>query len=338
VPGRCLGAAAKFAAVALLTAAVALLLLDWLLFDAPAVGPRLRVVDDPLPAEKLLLAARYPDARVLYLGDSRVLVGVDPAAVSETCGCGPGYNGAFVLADMRLIRVMAARLLRTLSPGVVVIGVSQWALSDAARINPNRPGPDLLAPWEFAEFGLTLDPKERAEAAVRSAWRLYRFRDELRAAFDPWTTVRSYELPRGYLPQPEPPGSDANDFDERMRHSFDRFSVQGRRAEALRGLIGDLRAGGLRVILVAPPLHEAFRPRVRVEVDAFRAAIGQLADEAGAPLEDLTEPRRTGLRPAHFVDSVHLNQDGAARFSRELGRALRRHLDAGEARPPAFRG
>jgi hypothetical protein len=329
VPWRYLGASARFAAVASLTVVAALLLLDWVLFDTPVVAPRLRIVDDPLPAEKLLLAARYPDARVLYLGDSRILVGIDPSAVSETCRCGPGYNGAFVLADSRMSRIMARRLLETLSPEVVVIGVSQWALSDAANINLNRPGPDLLAPWEFAEFGLTLDPKEQVEATLGRAWRLYRFRDELRATLDPWTTVRSYELPRGYLPNPEPPGLDPRGLEGRRRAWFGGFSVQGHRAEALRGLIGDLRARGLRTMLVAPPLHDALHARVRVEVDAFRAAIEQLAGETGATFEDLTEAHRTGLTTAHFEDFVHLNDDGAVRFSRQLGRVIRRHLGSG---------
>src|SRR3712207_6849900 len=67
----------------------------------------------------------------LFRSDSRVLFGISPTHVSETCGCGPGYNAAFAAADTRLTRVMADRVLEKLSPGLVVIGVSQWELSDA---------------------------------------------------------------------------------------------------------------------------------------------------------------------------------------------------------------
>ena len=98
--------------------------------------------NDGSPNDKLLLAARYRDAEVLYLGDSRVFYGVDPSIVSEACGCGPGFNGAVPAADPSLTSVMADRLLQKLSPRLLVLGVSQWELSDEADIPVDDPARD----------------------------------------------------------------------------------------------------------------------------------------------------------------------------------------------------
>ena len=340
VPWRRLGAGAKFAAVALLTAAAALLLLDWALFDAPAIAPRLPVDGLGSPGEKLLLAARYRDAEVLYVGDSRILAGVDPSVVSETCGCGPGYNAGFSAAEPRLTRIMVDRLLRTLSPKVVVIGVSQWELSDRARISVEGPAPQLVAPWELDDFGVQLDPAERVEATISTVWRLYRFRAAVRDALDPstWTARREHERRRGFDARDggRKPGED--EFKERQGRWFSEFAVRGRRAEALGALLGDLRGRGIRVLLVAPPLHPKLHARVRREVDAFRAAMERLATDTDVPFEDFTEPRRIGLDVDRFLDTVHVDEEGAATFSRRLGRVIRSRLGTGEARLPPVSG
>ena len=333
-PWRYLWAGATFAAIALLAAAATLALLDWVVFDTPVVAPRLRVGGQGLPREKLLMAPRYRDARVLYLGDSRILVGVDPTVVSEACGCGPGYNGAFAAADPRLTRIMAGQLLRTLSPEVVVIGVSQWELSDEANILLYRPALELVPPWQLAELDITLDDREeRIDATVSAVWRLYRYRREVRATLDP----SGPELPssgelrnesrRGFYVNSAPRRHRERGLDERQQRWFTDFSVEGRRTEALRGLLADLRGRGVRVVLVAPPLHRAFHARVRREVQAFRAAVEQLAAESGATFLDLTAPERSGLTNAHFQDFVHLDEAGATRFSRFLGEAIRSRLD-----------
>ena len=340
VPRRCLGAGARFAAVALLTAAAVLSVLDWALFDTPAIAPRLPVDGLGLPDDKLVLAARYRDADVLYVGDSRILAGVDPSVASEACGCGPGYNAGFSAAEPRLTGIMVDRLLRTLAPEVVVIGVSPWELSDRARINLERPARQLVAPWDLDDFGVQLDPAERVEATIGAVWRLYRFRGAVRGALDPsaWTARREHELRRGFDARDggRKPGED--EFKERADQWFSEFAVRGRRAEALGALLGDLRRGGIRVLLVAPPLHPRLHARVRREVDAFRAAMGRRAAEAGVPFEDFTAPRRIGLDVDRFLDTVHVDEEGAATFSRRLGRAIRSRLGTGEARPPPSSG
>jgi hypothetical protein len=329
--GHYLWASGRFAAIALLTAVVTLWLLDWVLFDTPALAPHLRVVDDPSPAEKLLLAVRYPDAQVLYLGDSRVLVGVDPSVVSETCGCGPGYNAAFAGADTRLSKITGDRLLGKLSPRLVVIGVSQWELSDRAGIRVKRPAMQLLAPWELDDFGLQVDQAERVQATIGAASRLYRSRRAVREALDPstWTAPPEHEPRRGFYGRDGGRELGEDGFEERKDQYFSDFSVRGRRAEALRALLTDVHGRGVRVLLVALPLHPKLHGRVRQEVGAFRTAMEQLAVDTGAPFEDLTAPRRMGLDSDHFLDPVHIDKEGAATFSRHLGRVIRARLHAG---------
>lgn len=319
----------------LLTTVATLLLLDQVLFDTPAVTRHLHVPDDGLPRGKLLQAARFRDARVLYIGDSRILTGVDPALVSEACDCGPGYNGAFAAADPGLTRIMANQLLRTLSPDLVVIGVSQWELSDAATIRLARPTAELVPPWQLDEFGLTLDPSEQVGAIIGTFWRLYRYRDEVRATLDPSAaTARADDQRRGFRPWEEG-GTRLRepDLERRERQWFTNFSVEGRRAEALRALLADLRGHGIRVVLVAPPVHDGFHARLRRQIDLFRAAVEQLAADGGAAFEDLTAPRRSGLNRSHFRDFVHLNDAGVVVFSRHLGEVLKSHVGRAQGTP-----
>jgi hypothetical protein len=308
-----------------------LLLLDWTLFDAPAMAARLPIGNnDGSPSDKLLLAARYRDAEVLYLGDSRVFYGVDPSIVSEACGCGPGFNGAVPAADPSLTSVMADRLLQKLSPRLVVLGVSQWELSDDADIPVDDPAREVVAPGQLPEFGVTLDWPEQIEARTGTAWRLYKYRGELRSALDAWASGAGPEDPRrGFEVYRERRRIRQEDFERRERQWFRHFSVDGRRTEALRGLVGRLRRRGIQVLLVAPPLHPDFYAEVRREVAMFRAAVQDLAAEEGAAFEDVTDAPRIGLTADDFLDVAHLNEAGAATFSRHLGNVLRSRLGTG---------
>ncbi len=85
-------AVTSFIAIALLAATAVLVMLDWFLFEALVMARRLPLGDESSPNDKLLLADRYRDANVLYLGDSRVQYGINPDVVSLECRCGPGLQ------------------------------------------------------------------------------------------------------------------------------------------------------------------------------------------------------------------------------------------------------
>jgi hypothetical protein len=335
---RSLWAATAFVATALLTATALLVLLDRLLFDVPAVARRLPLAEVRSPYDKLLVADRYRDAEVVYLGDSRVQSGVHPDVVSSTCECGPGFNAAFAAADPRLTRIMADRLLEKLSPRLVVIGLSQWELSDNADIRMWGSAPELVEPWRWAEFGFDFGQPAEVRDALGDAWRIYRFRAELRVALDPWSPEAGrtdprrghdvHDVPKEYRRLRE------QDLDERQKQWFTDFSVRGRRAEALRGLLADLRARGIPVLVVAPPLYPNFHARVRRQVDQFREAVAGMAAENGAVFEDLTDARRSGLTKDSFRDVVHIGKEGSTKFSRQLGKIIRARFGPSGGRNP----
>ena len=329
--GRGLWDGLWFGAAALLAAAVALLLLDFALFDLPGLGRRLPFGQrGGSPSDKLLLAARYPDTQVLYLGDSRVHYGIDPAVVSESCQCGPGYNAGTPALEPGLTRVMARQVLQTLSPKLVVIGLSQWELSDGATIHAEDAARELVPPWQLGQFGLSLDPAELPRESVDAVWRLYRYRTELRQALELWTSGEQIDDPRrGFRAYGEKRRVREKDLDRREDQWFDRFSVEGRRAEALRGLLADLQRRDVAVMIVAPPLYPKFHARVRREVAAYRGAVERIAAEQGATFVDLSEARQANVTSDHFKDVVHLNEQGATRLSRELGKILRSRYGEG---------
>ncbi|MDP8923564.1 MAG: SGNH/GDSL hydrolase family protein [Chloroflexota bacterium] len=317
----------SFIAVTLLTATIMLAFLDWLLFDTTLVAPRLPLKDEVSPTGKLLLADRHRDTEVLYLGDSRVQYGIDPRVVSDECACGPGFNAAFAAADPRLTRIMADRLLAKLSPRLVVIGVSQWELSDSADIHVWGPAPELVAPWRWPEFGVTIDGPAAAREVLGDAWRTYKYRAALRVALDPWSPdAGETDRQRGFDVYRSRRRVGEQDLAERHGQWFTNYSLRGRRAEALRGLVADLRRRGIDILLVAPPLYPGFQGRVRHEVEMFHMTISELASEHGAVFADLTEPSRSGLTGDDFLDVVHLTEEGTTEFSRQVAREIRSHF------------
>jgi hypothetical protein len=311
-------------AASLLTCVLVLAFFDWLLFETPLVAPRLPLDDDGSPGDKLILVDRYRDAEVVHLGDSRIMYGVRPDEVSKACGCGPGFNAAFPAADPILTREMAQHVLREVSPDVLVVGVSQWELSDAAYIRVWGPAPELVKPWRLPEFGVAVtNPFELFEALGQS-WRLYRYRGELKAALDPSSNTRSESSDRrGFDEYQGRKQLDNKDIAERQEQWFRDFSVSGRRRAALQQLVSDLRAKNLGVVLLAPPLYPDLLNRVGPEVAMFKAAMHELATEQGAMFEDVTEPERIGLNRDDFRDPVHLDEDATEELSRYLGKVIR---------------
>ena len=322
-------AVARPVAVALLSAVAVLLLLDWVVFQTPAVLPRMPTYrNDGSPNDKLLLAARYPDSKVLFLGDSRVRYGIDPDIVSRKCQCGPGFNAGFPGADVRLNRLMAERLLERMSPNLVVISVSQWELSDKADVHVGEGSRELVPISRRAEYGMETNIPEDIPQLIGGVWQFYKYRGELRQSLEVWAGGDRREEPRrGYKPYEGRAELDEDDLERREDQWFDDFSVEGRRAQALRGLIDDLQARGIRVVLLAPPLLPEFQQDVGRPIARFRAAIAKLADEEGVQLIDATASERIGIDEDRFRDVVHLDEEGSEQYSAFVGEKLRTGQD-----------
>ena len=313
----------RLAAALLLTVVLTLSGLDWALFRVGGLERRLVPTDPEAARTKLLMASRHRDARVLYVGDSRVATDIDPDTVTAVCGCGPGYNAGFGAADPRLMHLMLRRLLVNVSPVIVVVGVSQWSLSDAADIAVYGPARDLLAPWEFVRVVGFTGPAELTSVTLGKLWTAYRYRQELRATVMAAVGEPTIPFRRGFVPRTESlaVARVVRDVPGVWRRGFEHFDVRGRRASALRAVLDDARARGLQVMLLAPPLHPASRRILEPELRAFRSMLREIGAASGVVTEDLTDPG--WLSVGDFADNVHLNEGGALKFSRHLGERLR---------------
>lgn len=319
---------AWFLGVALVTTALTLWVIDWVLFSVVGLANYLLPQEVDSARVKLLMASRYRDSRLLYVGDSRALTDIDPQTVSATCSCGPGYNAAFSSADPALTRIVVRRLLKTLLPEAVVIGVSQWWLSDGADIKAYWPAREILPPWEVVRFGRFPSAGELMSSVMGTVWQSYHYRAELRATLMVAAGSRSLDFRRGFLPRTASvPIARVEQVAPIVRQrGFGGFSLNGRRADELRWLLGELRDRRLRVLLVVLPLHPVSLKLVGPEVEEFRVALTRLAAESGAGVENLTAPE--WISAEDFSDNVHLNASGAEKFSRYLGLRVRVVLES----------
>jgi hypothetical protein len=103
----------------------------------------------------------------------------------------------------------------------------------------------------------------------------------------------------------------------------ERFRISPVADQAMRGLLDECRARGIRTALFLMPEHSALRswypPATRA---AERAYLGRLRDEYGVPVIDA----RTWIADADFVDCCHLLPRGALAFSERFGREVYRPL------------
>lgn len=304
------------------TAVVVLLVIDVVGFGLLGLEGRLAIESATSPRAKLLMAARHRDSRVLYVGESGVLTNFDPGVISRACGCGPGFNAGFGGTDPLLTGVMTRRLLGVLSPEIVVIGVSQWWLSDGADIGVHWAARQVLGPAELVRVAGYPGLGALASSALAVVWRAYRYRDELHASLLTALGRPAIEFRRGFGPRDEirtPARIEADAAIVRER-GFTRFDLRGRRTEAFRRLLDELRDRGIRVFLVVQPLHPASLRRVALQAREASDVIREVAAATGAVVEDLTDPG--WLIPSDFADNVHLNPAGAAKLSTYLGARL----------------
>src|ERR671930_491028 len=84
-PWAALRANAGSAAAATAICLAVLIAIELGVFRSGLFLSQLRVSSPDFPQAKLALAARAPDTRVLYVGDSTVLTGIAPTEVSAVC-------------------------------------------------------------------------------------------------------------------------------------------------------------------------------------------------------------------------------------------------------------
>jgi hypothetical protein len=308
---------------ALVACLVVLLAIELAVFRSGFFADHLSVSTPDFPAAKLALAAHHPDTRVLFVGDSTVMTGVAPARVSEVCACGPGFNAGFAAADPWLTTAMTHRLLRVQHPAVVVIGLSPWVVDGETGFVDNFLARELLTPAEYAALGKPLDLFSAADLALADVWSAYGQRVLLKE----WVTslVPGQRYDEGKLGLYAPGGSLLGaaqliaSASRINRNPADVPTLSGPWAPVMTALVQDLRARGVSVAILVPPLHPMAYDQAGPYLARADAVVREYAANLGLPLIDC----RSTVSPGDFRDLIHLNTSGASKQSDCVGGALR---------------
>jgi hypothetical protein len=273
---------------------------------------------DETSAAKFEAYRQYSTAHsvdVLVIGDSTGAFDLDPKALASVLPEGTDvYNlaspGAFPLAS----RQTSVPLLEQSSPRPRLVVVSFSPASFETDFAARRFEDEILdSPYcQGVRFG-PLSPRcfylqwvLRALPYLRDANRL----DE---------RIRNAWEARGYLPPAATPKAPiGNESPAARSGALPPFDP--RRVEILCEINRLARDQGCRLVVLVPPI-QADERLVRHYVSEFERA----AQSCDFTLLDRTRPAY--LAGEHFTDGIHLNPEGAARFSQEVGRELRPLLD-----------
>ncbi|MCG3130296.1 MAG: hypothetical protein FLDDKLPJ_01050 [Phycisphaerae bacterium] len=307
-----------------------------------------RLLPHPLPrpllAQKAERLLTHGDVRLLVLGDSRGTYDLAPVIIADALGV-PSAAAANLAGDhcdvpaaLALYRDVQPRLS---APPTILLSISFWSVNDA---NPDPLGDELLASLNFAE-------RQNLVGLRRAV--LTPFLTE-RSLVERWTLPLRKPLPpevlgeAGFVPlDPSFNGATSaarieKELARLMRTWFNAPCVDGVRWSRTAADVRTLRTTGAPLAIVDAPLHPALLDRLEAEglmsaLDAFRARIDALGEELGLPVLRYDAADLDAHDPAPlFFDLLHLNADGARRFSRIVGDDLRRLRDAGLlAAPPA---
>ena len=321
-PWPILWAHARPIAVAVLTCLVVLGSIELAVFRSGFFAAHATVTDPQWPAAKLAIAARQTNASVLYVGDSTMMTSVLPQIVSRSCACGPGFNGGFSSANPWLTDAMTRRLLTFMRPKLVVISISPWTVDSNARFAGGDLARQVMSPEELAARGAPLNVAQRIDAALGSLWSAYGQRDVLKEWLSSLAPSQRYdESLLGYYVAPGNANNDA-----RLTATAGRLfadvgapSTSAPGAVVIRGLVDDLRAQGISVAFLIPPLHPAAYAQAGTFLSGADAAIHDLAAERGVPLIDCRAVASAG----DFRDVTHLLEPAAERHSACVGERLR---------------
>jgi hypothetical protein len=321
-PWPILRAHARAVFVTVATCVVLLAAVELAFFRSGFFASQVAVSDPQWPAAKLAIAARQPDSRVLYVGDSTMMTGVLPTMASNACECGPGFNGGFSAADPWLTDAMTRRLLGFMHPSIVVISVSPWTVDGSARFQNSESARELMSPAELEALGAPLDLEQRIDQGLGSLWSAYGQRQLLKEWASALGPGLAYdETLRGYYVAP---GS-ANSYTrllaqtERLFEDVGDASSTAPGAMVIRTLVDDLRARGMTVAFLVPPLHSAALEHAGPYLERADVAIRELAREREVPVIDC----RATVTAADFRDVTHLVEPGAERHSRCVGEHIR---------------
>jgi hypothetical protein len=286
---------------------------------------------------------------VLYLGDSLIKHALIPRLIEEGSRC-RGYNLAVASAPSPASFFLFRRALDAgARPSAIVFDMVPHLLAGGPRYW-NRQWPVLLSPLETCELIRSTRSTELATEML-----LFHALPSLRARYDLRTALsnalqgeplasrelnarhrRNWTLNDGAnvaIKRPLPLGEVTDG--EHQKIMSHRFSVNRVNAEYARRTLALARKRSVTAYLLLPPLPPMVIER-RIATGAegkYLEFLHRLQDEY--PELVILDARRAAYPASVFVDSLHLDRDGAALLSRDVGTVL--HDDLGRPAPTAKR-
>lgn len=268
---------------------------------------------------KLALLHRQSSVDVVAFGSSRTNDGFEPRAFQDAGGSPAPFNAATPASSLATLEYFASHWRVDGQPvALVELSRPQSVAGEPdveATVDPKTFAGDPVGLWLVTESALL---QRRRAFALEN---LPRVAGLLVAdALDGSEWFRRSPLMESFLPAPKVvDAGDAAAWVPSPPLGEVELDDDGRRVvEGYARVVDALRAKGVRVVLVTPPVAASFRAEECAPAwNAVRAAIvertgAQALDYGCAPVAD-----------GWFVDGQHLSSQGRAHYSAVLGRALR---------------
>jgi hypothetical protein len=312
-------------------------------------------------AARLTGCAREP-RDLVFVGGSPVAEGIDPDRIAGVTWHGKPLASAYAMglsggttSDFYHAVIHGCPT----PPRVLVYGITASDLNDS-RHEPH--GPYSLMTWSDLAGWVRLRP-EAGEWAVRhfvqgrlqQASNLFRYRHGIRM----WAATQADRQIPGSCPESM---READELRERaealrtgngyapawgfvtMRHDAAKAAGVGQKElpylhkyrtgshlKYLHRLIDWCEAGGVELVLLDMPVTADLEAMYAAEFAEYRGRLAEVERDRGMRVIRATRAA-VGLSDAHFADLIHMNRDGAARFSAWVRESLSRD-PKGSARP-----
>jgi hypothetical protein len=277
-------------------------------------------------------------ASVVFVGSSMVNRGLDPALATKLLKAKrPVFNAALSGADLRTIDLWTREVVvPRLHPKIVILGFNSNELNDHWEGQTQ-----LYAKMLRSTYGKRL-AGTGGVLATMDAWLadhsyLMRYRTVLRrpvdalighdkakdqVAVDP---LGEFLRQARFHARPYTAGTPRN-FAV-WKEVFRDYRAGGKQLVAMDRLVNDLKAKGIRVVLVRMPVTKDVIPlHPRGQVDRERFAEVLAAFLAGHPVRFIDAEPAIGGSPMLFVDPLHLNAEGQRKTTAYVVRSLQKPM------------
>lgn len=257
--------------------------------------------------------------RMLVIGDSTVETGFSPRAFSQAGGTtavnvGTGVNnterlrgalkeitGPIGYRPERIVVGWSYIVFHGKDPATPAASARMNEYSGVRRISGRAMLLDHLAVWRYRDFGRAMLERggplllPRAELQMHGGWTIF---------------------PRPFNSHPQ---EDRDAFVKLVKEAIDVYEITPEIRANVEETFAALEATGLPVTFVLTPINPDLReydPRIEGILEQLRREILPMATKHHISVVDAT--RLDFLIPDHFMDLMHLNQEGAEIFSRWL--------------------